>query len=144
MLINIYIAPFRGIRDPENLCLWNPECWSLESGKQLKESRTPSTIGFRSPKSTDKESGIHGVESRIQVSWIPLHITPVKLRNFEKKKFKNKIRSVLNEQKIIIRCWPLTINSNSRNTESLFECSVKSIHQTSCSLSFRSMLLNFG
>ena len=96
-----------GIRDPGNLCLWcvwHPESWSLESGKQLKESRIPSTIGFRSPKSTDKESGIHSVESRIQVSWIPLHITPVKLRNFKKKKFKNKIRSVLNEQKIIIRC----------------------------------------
>ena len=103
----VYIAPFRGIRDPGNLCLWcvwNPESWSLESGKQLKESRIPSTIGFRSPKSTDKESGIHGVESRIQVSWIPLHITPVKLRNFKKRKFKNKIRNVLNEQKIIIRC----------------------------------------
>ena len=85
MLINIYIAPFKGIRDPENLCLCNPESWSLESGKQLKESLIPSTIRFRSPKSTDKKSGSHNVESRIQVSWIPLHITPVKLRNLKKK-----------------------------------------------------------
>ena len=54
------------------------------------------------------------------------------------------MRSVLNEQKIIIRCWPLTINNNSRNTESLFEYSVESVHQTSCNLGFRSMLLNFG
>ena len=67
----------------------------MESGIQLEESRIPST---------DKESGIHGVESRIQVSWIPLHVILVKLRNKKQKKFKNKIRSVINEQKIIIRC----------------------------------------
>ena len=76
----------------------------MEFGIQLKESRIPSTNGFRNPSSPNKESGIHGVESRTQVSWIPLHIISVKLRNNKQKKFKNKIRSVINEQKIIIRC----------------------------------------
>ena len=54
------------IRNPENFCLWNPEYWALEYGIQLMQ-------GIRNPSSTDKNSGIqylesriHGVESRIQ------------------------------------------------------------------------------
>ena len=61
------------LRNPGNLCLWNPESWALESGIQLKESGIPLTIEIRNQSSTDKESGIqyfesemHGVESRIQ------------------------------------------------------------------------------
>ena len=49
------------------------EPWVLECGIQLKESRILLTIGIWDPGSTDKESriqylesGIHGVESRIQ------------------------------------------------------------------------------
>ena len=53
--ISVSQSPFRpivrelGFRNPENVCLWNPE------SRQRLES-----------KSTNKESGIHGVESRIQ------------------------------------------------------------------------------
>ena len=36
--------------------LWNPESWALESGKQLKESGIPLTIGIRNPSFTDNES----------------------------------------------------------------------------------------
>ena len=62
-------------RNPESgdFCLWNKESWALECGIQLKESRILLTIGIWDPGSTDKESriqylesGIHGVESRIQ------------------------------------------------------------------------------
>ena len=75
----------QGIRVPEsgNFCLWNPESntfllcnlesWTLESGIPLKESEIPLTIKIQNPSSADKESGIqylesgiHGVESRIQ------------------------------------------------------------------------------
>ena len=43
--------------------------WTFESGIQLKESGIPLTIGIRNASSSkDKESGIHGVESRIQDS----------------------------------------------------------------------------
>ena len=38
----------------------------VESGIQLKESRIPLKVGIRNPSSTDKQSGIHAVESRIQ------------------------------------------------------------------------------
>ena len=60
------------------LCLWNPESstlifllcnlesWTLESGIPLKESKIPLTIKIQNPSSADKESGIYGVESRIQ------------------------------------------------------------------------------
>ena len=85
----IYAYGAYGIRNPG---LWNPENSSrnpeshqrLVSGSQVPLTKNP--------------------ESRIQVSWIPLHIILVKLRNNKQKKFKNKIRSVINEQKIIIRC----------------------------------------
>ena len=81
-----------GLWSPKKWCLWNPEYSSrnphshqrLVSGSQVPLTKNP--------------------ESRIQVSWIPLHIILVKLRNNKQKKFKNKIRSVINEQKIIIRC----------------------------------------
>ena len=66
---------------PLDLCkgIWIPESekfllvesgtWAFESGIQLKESGIPMTIGIRNPSSSkDKESGIHGVESRIQDS----------------------------------------------------------------------------
>ena len=53
--------------------LWDPESWALKSRLQLKQSRIILTIGIRNPSSTDKESGIwylesgiQGVESRIQ------------------------------------------------------------------------------
>ena len=38
----------------------------LKPGIQLKTSVIPLTIGIRNPSSTDKESGIQGVQSRIQ------------------------------------------------------------------------------
>ena len=67
--------PMKGIRIPEtagNFCLWHPESWALESGRQLKESGISLTIGIRNPNFTDKESriqcmksGIHAMESRI-------------------------------------------------------------------------------
>ena len=49
----------------------NLEILLLESGIQLKEFGILLTIGIRNPRSTEKESGylesgIHGVESRIQ------------------------------------------------------------------------------
>ena len=50
----------------KNFCLWNSECWALESGIQLKDSGTPLVIGIRNPGFTDKESGFNSVESRIQ------------------------------------------------------------------------------
>ena len=53
-----------------NFRFWNPESWPLQSGKQLKESGIHLKIGIRNNRSTDKvgylESGIHGLESRIQ------------------------------------------------------------------------------
>ena len=62
-----------GIRNPRNSCLWNPEYWALDSGIHFKESGIPLTIRIQNPSSTEKEfgiqhleSGIHGVESRIQ------------------------------------------------------------------------------
>ena len=60
-------------RNPGNFCHWNLESRTLESGIQLKESGILSTIEIRNPSPTEKESrieylesGIHGVESRIQ------------------------------------------------------------------------------
>ena len=60
-------------RNLGNFCHWNLESWTLESGIQLKESGILSTIEIRNPSPTEKESrieylesGIHGVESRIQ------------------------------------------------------------------------------
>ena len=53
----------------------NRNPWALESGKQLKESRIPLTIGILSPNFTDKESGIqysviHGEESSLgSLTW---------------------------------------------------------------------------
>ena len=53
--------------------LWDPESWAMKSGLQPKQSRIILTVGIGNPSSTDKESeiwylesGIHGVESRIQ------------------------------------------------------------------------------
>ena len=73
-----------GFWNPGNICLlnpefgnfylWNAESWASESDIQLKESRIPLRIlGTRNPSSTDKESRIRCVESRIQDSWIRLH-----------------------------------------------------------------------
>ena len=50
----------------ENFCLWDPKSWALESVIQLKKSGIPPTITIRNPSSTDKESEIHSVLSRIQ------------------------------------------------------------------------------
>jgi len=46
--------------------LWNPDSPVLESIIQLEQSGIPPTIGLRNLSSSDKESGIHSVESRIQ------------------------------------------------------------------------------
>ena len=52
--------------------MWNPESWTLESGIQLKESGILLRIGIQSKVPLEKtrikclESGIHGLESRIQ------------------------------------------------------------------------------
>ena len=40
---------------PGIFCLWNPESWGLESGKQLKESGILLKIGFKNPSFIDKE-----------------------------------------------------------------------------------------
>ena len=64
------------IRNPENFvesgirkhfCLWNTESWALESRIQLKESEVPLMIGIliQNPSSTDIESGIQYLQSRI-------------------------------------------------------------------------------
>ena len=72
-----------GFRDPRNSCFWKPKSgkfvlvelksWALDSEIQLMIPGIPQTIGIRNPSSSDKESriqylesGIHGVESRIQ------------------------------------------------------------------------------
>ena len=75
-----WVAPCKVIGNPGNfflvesgiskkLCLWNPECWALESVFQLLGSGIPLTIGIRDPCSgqgIQKESGFHNVDSRIQ------------------------------------------------------------------------------
>ena len=61
-----------GFWNRRNFCLWNLESWALESGIQLKESGILLRIGIQSKVPLEKtgikclESGIHGVESRIQ------------------------------------------------------------------------------
>ena len=55
-----------GFWNPENSSLWNPEsmkfslwnpkCWALESGIQLKGSGIRLTIEIQNPSSTDKEA----------------------------------------------------------------------------------------
>ena len=42
-------------RNPENLCLWNPESWALEYGTQLKVSEIPRTIRIQNPSSPDND-----------------------------------------------------------------------------------------
>ena len=49
-----------GFHNLANLCFWNPESWAL-----VKESGIPLMIGIWNPSSTDKESGIQCLESRI-------------------------------------------------------------------------------
>ena len=55
----------RESRTGENFCLWNPESWALESGIQLKESRTHLTTGIHKDWNPILYSGIHAVGSRI-------------------------------------------------------------------------------
>ena len=62
--------------NPINFCLWN-----RESGKQLKESGIPLTIGIQNPSSTDKDwnpvPGIRNPRRGIQnprLSWISLYM----------------------------------------------------------------------
>ena len=61
-----------GLWNPWNFCLWNPKSWALESGIQLKESGILLRIGIQSKVPLEKtgikclESGIHGLESRLQ------------------------------------------------------------------------------
>ena len=73
LLLHVRESGFR-----KKLALWKPnpgnlESQTLESGIQLKEFGIPLMSGIQHPSSTDKEStiqylesGIHGVESRIQ------------------------------------------------------------------------------
>ena len=51
----------------KNVCLWNTESWTLESRIQLKESELPLMTGMliQNPSSTDMESGIQYLQSRI-------------------------------------------------------------------------------
>ena len=58
----------KGIRiaESEKCEFWHAESWALESRIQLKESGIPLMFGIWNPRSTDKESWIHGVGSRIQ------------------------------------------------------------------------------
>ena len=70
---NLNFKPCCGIRNPRKCCLWNPGCWVLESGIQIKESGIPITIEIKNSTVLQKntgtqylESGIHCVESRIQ------------------------------------------------------------------------------
>ena len=44
----------------------NLKSWDLKSGTLLKEFGTPLKMEIRNPSSTDTESGIQGVDSRIQ------------------------------------------------------------------------------
>ena len=61
-----------GFWNPWNFCLWNLESWALECGIKLNESAMLLRIGIQSNVPLEKsgirclESGIHGVESRIQ------------------------------------------------------------------------------
>ena len=67
--------------ESRSFCLRNPESWTLkiEILNSARESGNPLQIGIRNPRSSDKESGIqylesriHGVESRIQdFLWFP-------------------------------------------------------------------------
>jgi len=43
------------IRIPGKFNSWNTESWALESGKQLKESGIPLTIGIQNPSSINKD-----------------------------------------------------------------------------------------
>ena len=61
-----------GFWNPWNFYLWNLESWALECGIKLNESGILLRIGIQSNVPIEKtgirclESGIHGVESRIQ------------------------------------------------------------------------------
>ena len=59
--------------NPGKFCLRNPESGALESRKQLNESGILPAIGILNASSIDKESGMHGVESRIQTVLDSLH-----------------------------------------------------------------------
>ena len=53
-----------GYRNPENVCLWNVESWTLDSRIQIKESGILLTIRIRNP--------WHGMQNP-RLSWIPLN-----------------------------------------------------------------------
>ena len=60
-----------GAWNRRNSCLWIPESWALEPGKQFKESGIPLTTesGIQVPlnlESSTLEPRIHSMESRIQ------------------------------------------------------------------------------
>ena len=61
-----------GIRNPEYSCLLDSKSWALESAVHVKESGIPLMIGIPNPSSTEKESEINSVESRMQF-WITWH-----------------------------------------------------------------------
>ena len=74
-----WVVPCKGVGIPESgkflllesgirgtFCLWNLESRALEFGTQLKKSGLPLTIVIQIPSSTDKESRIQYLESRIQ------------------------------------------------------------------------------
>ena len=60
---SITLAPCETILIPESLCTL--ESWALGSGIKLKASSIPLTIGIRNPSSTDNESWIQYLKSRI-------------------------------------------------------------------------------
>ena len=41
--------------NPGNFFLFNPECWALESGKEIKEGGIPLTTGIQNPSFTDED-----------------------------------------------------------------------------------------
>ena len=55
-----------GFWNPWHFCLWNLESWALECGIKLDESGIQSNFQLEKTGVRCLESGIHGVESRIQ------------------------------------------------------------------------------
>ena len=80
-------------------CLRNPESGALESRKQLNESGILPAVGILNASSIDKESGMHGVESRIQTVLDSLHGAK-RGRPWHKHKHKHK----KNAQVLILLC----------------------------------------
>ena len=65
-LRELRVSSLHGIRilESKKFLLVESEFWALDSGIQLKESRTPLTIGIRNPR--------RGIQNP-RISWNPLH-----------------------------------------------------------------------